>query len=84
MARNVMARVSTYTGPSMPAPLQKHWNHMRKRARPRKTFRPAVSSYNARKVLRVSRETAEHDLGREAPEIVFCGLARHAEDFRAL
>ena len=27
-----------------------------------------------------SREAAEHDLGRNAPEIVFCGLSRHAED----
>ena len=46
--------VSPYTGPSTPAPLKKHWNNRRKRVWPRKTFRPAVSSYNAREVFRVS------------------------------
>ena len=27
------------------------------------------------------RETSEHDLGRVASEIVFCGFAQHSEDF---
>ena len=68
-------------GPSTPAPLEKHWNSRAKRARPRNDFRPAVSGYDARQVRRAPRETAERDLGRVAPEIVFRGFARRAEDF---
>ena len=48
------------------------------------TFRPAVSSYDARdarKVRRAPRETAEDGLGRVAPEIMFGGFARRMEDF---
>ena len=58
------------------SPLKKHWNTSGKRARHRKTFRPAVSSYDARKVFHASRETAEDDLGRIVPEIVFRGSTR--------
>ena len=48
---------------------------------PRKDFRPAVRPHVARKDIRALRETAAHDLGRNAPKIVFRGFARHAEDF---
>ena len=56
-------------GLSTPAPLKKHCGNNARQARKRKAFRPAVRPYVARKVVRVSRETAERDLGR------------HVEDF---
>ena len=50
---------------------------------PHKDSRPAASPDVVRKVFRLSRKTAEHDLGRNAPEIEFRGFVLHAEDFFA-